>query len=399
MCSVFHASKPLSPVIIYLPSGPTLTNSYREEEDLVSSLQATSSATIARINYRASSTHQYPTPCHDVLFAFDWIVQNLVMDELGSSSPAPIGVCGQLIGGSLATMLALTECRLGERGIGAAAVNNPIVDWVFPDTLSSLNTSNPPEATGSDETSLLTDEQLGETQSVPTATKAASKRPRKKAKSMPLTAWQSYGNEAVISSTSLSTVRTSLFRRPEDFFDRFASPIHFFRSPHAQLLQPRGDDVPSPQQPKDHSCDMETQCTLDHYTKFTETLQIAPELPMLTKCRPYARSYPSAGIKLNLPVWNITTGSKSMLSDQTLELTKMLRRSIASQLLQSHTGRARWHDSEEKEKFQDLARKRVQLKIVEGSGLWTHQKDNVATASENQELGLWMKKMLEPLSA
>lgn len=37
------------------------------------------------------------------------------------------GVCGELAGGSLAAMLALTECN--PNGITAAALGNPIVDW------------------------------------------------------------------------------------------------------------------------------------------------------------------------------------------------------------------------------------------------------------------------------
>lgn len=96
-------------------------------------LRETAAATIARINYRASSEFQFPTPFHDVLFGWDWIRENLLLDKFDRSYLARLGVCGELIGGSLATMLALTECRIGESRIAAAAVNNPIADWVFRD--------------------------------------------------------------------------------------------------------------------------------------------------------------------------------------------------------------------------------------------------------------------------
>lgn len=381
--------------MIYLPSGPVLDNGEGDEEGLVSHLHTASSANIARINYRASSMHQYPTPYHDVLFGYDWILENLLKDEFDRNMLARLGVCGQLVGGSLATMLALTECRVGESRIGAAAINNPIMDWVFPEILPFVNPADLPEPIRPEETALPADEDLGDSLGTRTVPKAVRKLLKKKPKSMPLTPWQEYRDDAILSLQSLSAARSALFRRPEDYFDRFTSPIHFFRSPHAQLLLPEADDVSASHQ-SGQIQDMETQMALDHYATFHNTPKLAPELPILARCRAYARNYPPAGTKLSLPVWRITTGSKSMLSDQALELVKVLRRSIARQSLKSHTGRSRWHDSSEKASYEELAAERVHLSTIDSTGLWSHSTHNPDAISSIQESGLWIKEQLEP---
>jgi acetyl esterase/lipase len=131
-----------------------------EEHRVITTLRDSAGVTVARINYRASPDHQYPTPFHDMLFGWDWIRENLLVDEFKRPYLARLGVCGELIGGSLATMLALTECRLGESRIAAAAVNNPIVDWVFPDELPVVDPSELPEPMAPDETAFPADEDI-----------------------------------------------------------------------------------------------------------------------------------------------------------------------------------------------------------------------------------------------
>ena len=103
-----------------------------------------------------------------------------------------IGVCGELIGGSLATMLALTECRAQRPTIDAAAAGNPIGDW--------------------------------------TAIFAAD----------------SGDNTDALSETSLLKIRDQLFSKPEHFHDPFASPLLFFRTPSTSLPNPYSQQTSDP---------------------------------------------------------------------------------------------------------------------------------------------------------
>jgi acetyl esterase/lipase len=364
-----------------------------DEEDLVISLlRETTAATIARINYRASSTDQYPRPFHDALFGFDWIKENLLRDEFDRPYLARLGVCGELVGGSLATMLALTECRLGESRIGAAAVNNPIVDWVFPDELPVVDPAELPEPLAPDETAFPTDADIMASSQTVVEKKPTRKTRKRTPKPPPLTAWQRYGDNKIMPTLTLSAERDILFRRPEDYLDRFASPIHFFRSPHAQLLLPQQDDVSASSQP-DEFLDLEAQMSLHHYNLVNGKAPAAPEVPMLSRCRAYARNYPPAGSKIGLPAWNITTGTESPLSDQAAELTKVLRRSLARHALKSHAGRTRWHDASERKMYEEHAEESVLLTQASGLGLWTEH-DHDEWKENIQNVGEWMKKRL-----
>ena len=380
-----------------MPPGPVLPDCLDEEERVILTLRESSGATVVRINYRASSLHQYPTPCHDVLAGYDWIRENLLRDEFRRPCLAQLGVCGELVGGSLATMLALTECRLGESRVGAAAVNNPIVDWVFPDDLPFVAQSELPEPAAPDETAFPAGEDLGSPcatrEKVGKASKPVRKRQKRSRKSLPTTAWVAQGDNTALPALTLSGERDVIFRKPEDYFDRFASPIHFFRSPHAQLIFPQHEDITASKQP-DEIVDLETQMQLNHYASLGNNDTIEPALSTLARCRSYARNYPSAGTRLSLPVWNITYGLHSLLSDQAIELAKMTRRSIARQTLKAHSGRTRWHDATEKEKYDELAQERVQLNACEGTGLWTQQDDTPNWTANVQEIGAWMKHHL-----
>jgi acetyl esterase/lipase len=363
-----------------------------EEERVISVLRETAAATIARINYRASPLHQYPTPFHDVLFGWDWIRENLLVDEFQRPYLARLGVCGELIGGSLAAMLALTECRLGESRVAAAAVNNPIADWVFPDELPVVDPSELPEPMAPDETAFPADEDIMGSLQVPE--KKPRGRPRKRSPKAPsLTAWQRYGENNIIPALTLSAERDVLFRRPQDYLDRFASPIHFFRSPHAQLLLPQQDDMFASRQP-DEVLDIEAQMSLDHYNSVNHQASPAPEVPVLSRCRAYARNYPGAGTKLSLPSWTITTGTESPLSDQAAELTKVLRRSIARHALKAHAGRTKWYDATERKMFEEHAKEKILLNETPGVGLWTEHTDDRWKVNV-QNIATWMKERLD----
>lgn len=83
----------------------------------------------------------------------------------------------------MATTLALTECRTDENAaVVAAAVNNAVFDWINID----------------------------------------------KAADDSLKVGESHASRIV--SSELCRQRTVLFRKPEDYFDPFASPILFFRA-------------------------------------------------------------------------------------------------------------------------------------------------------------------------
>jgi acetyl esterase/lipase len=371
-----------------------LPDSLEDEERIISVLRETTAATIARINYRLSPAQQFPTAYHDVLFAYDWIRDHLVRDAFQRPYLARLGVCGELIGGSLATMLGLTECRLGETRIVVGAVNNPIVDWVFPDELPTVDPALLPEPLAPDETALPADEDPMAT--VETTVSDLTRKPRKRPPKAPvITAWQRYGDNPAIPTLTLSAERDVLFRKPEHTFDRFASPIHFFRSPHAQMTQPQQDDIFASRQPDD--LDIETQMSVDHYASVNTQPAPAPEpeLPMLTRCRAYTRHYPPAGTNLKLPQWYITTGDESPLLDQSTELTKMLRRSVARQALKTHSGRTRWHDANEKKMYEEQAEERVQLNTLSGIGLWTQHGEKEDSMHNVYDVGLWMRQRLD----
>lgn len=394
---VFHASEASSPTLIYLPPGPVVPENAEADEHVITALRASSAATIVRINYRASSQRQYPAPYHDVLYGYDWIQNNMLLDGTQKPYAARLGVCGELMGGSIATMLALTECRVGESRITAAAVNNPIVDWVFPDDLPHVSPSELPDPASGAETAFPADADMMASFSALKVgelpiTKAKRKR---KPKAVPLTSWQAWANDSTLPTLTLSAMRDVLFRRQDDIFDRFASPIHFFRSPHAQLILPQAVD--SALEQPDYALDVETQMSLSHYASFNSKSPEPLGSPELTRCRSYARVYPQAGTgKISLPVWNITTGSQSPLHDQAAELSKVLRRSIARHSMKSQTGRTRAHDPAEKQYYEEYAQERVLFDVHSDTGLWSQQIHTTAQRKHIENIGSWMRQRLAP---
>jgi hypothetical protein len=301
------------------------------------------------------------------------------------------------MGGSIATMLALTECRIGESRIVAAAVNNPIADWVFPDDLPAVSPSELPEPVAGEETAFpAEDDMMASFKALKVGEPPKPKAKRKrKPKAVPLTSWQAWVDNPVLPSLTLSAMRDVLFRRQEDMFDRFASPIHFFRSPHAQLLLSQAVDS-SLEQP-DYALDEETQMYLNHYASVNGKAPEPLGIPELTRCRSYARVYPQAGTgKISLPAWNITTGTQSPLHDQAAELSKVLRRSIARHAMKSQTGRTRAHGPDEKKFYEEYAEERVLFNAHSDTGLWTQQHLGSKGLPHIENIGSWMKQCLAP---
>jgi acetyl esterase/lipase len=367
-----------------------------EQEDVLAALAASSGSTIASINYRFSPQYPWPNPLHDVLHGYDWVLENLLPER---PALARIGVCGELVGGSLATTLALTECELGKSRIVAAAVNNPIADWVFPDDLPVGEPSQLPEPNAPEETSFPAGEDLmtwWSQQDAQQEQDASPKKSKKPPKPPPPTAWTSNSDNPVIPTLTLSGERDVLFRRLEHCFDRFASPIHFFRSPHGKLIYPQSDDVFASSSPTDlprDPLDVESRMDLDHYESFSDK-DGSPEVPTLVRCRAYARIYPSSSSNLSLPQWRVTAGTHSPLLDQARELSKMLRRGIARQTLRSRTSRVLWSDPNEKAKYEAYAESQVHLSSPEGVGLWTLP-ENQAWNTRLEQTGTWMRNILQ----
>ena len=128
--------------------------------------------------------YRYPTPVHDTLAGFDWVIQNL--------DPAQLSVLGKHIGGSLALMLSLTESKY----LHAVAALEPVCDWVELDEYCTVSTE-------------------GENENNHGST-------RRKAKAVK---WI-----APPDLVPLLKAREEFFHTPERYFDSFASPILLLRS-------------------------------------------------------------------------------------------------------------------------------------------------------------------------
>ncbi|KAH6685051.1 hypothetical protein F5X68DRAFT_269514 [Plectosphaerella plurivora] len=137
----------------------------------------------------------WPTPLHDLLFGYNWVLENLAP----SSGRRDIYVHGAYLGATLAASLALTECHRHERfAVRGLAAYNGIYNW----------------------TMFLPDHKINK----PTTG-------RKATPSLP---------PAAIEGTPLHTLRgemSTLFKGPSDLFDPFASPSLLFQT--AGLLVPQ----------------------------------------------------------------------------------------------------------------------------------------------------------------
>lgn len=278
---------------IYLPRGPILEDPEIDQLN-VSALQSILPCHVIQVNYRCSKLHQYPTPIHDVATGYDWIVSNLLprraITRVGRSEHVGrVAVCGELIGGQLAAMLALTECRIGEPGVVAAALNNPIVDWVaFQEEMQVWP-------------------------------------PVKKQNLSGLS----------LSVSELQKHRSQLFRKSAHYYDSFASPALLFRT--------AGTEVPgeSEKGPQDDEDDLDELARFEREDFFREQRALSAVQGLLEpthlsdvsapiiKKRKSSRRYPSKALGLQLPRFSITGGADSILSGQADELSQLLKQSFA----------------------------------------------------------------------
>jgi acetyl esterase/lipase len=261
---------PFSETTIYLPSGPFFQLHSDVDAGILSALRNSASATLVRINYRAGGPkHWFPNPIHDVLTGYDWIKDRIT--ETGHPKVG-IGVCGQLLGGSLGATLALTESRARNIRVTAAALNNPIIDWVVADR-EALELA------------------AGEQKDNALQVDGKAKRGRKKKKS-PGTSWTRYGDSEKLSAATVLAARKLLFKTADGYFDSFASPIHFLRTP--------GCTSPSDA----------TLGTVQHLT------------------RKSPRVFPPSDSDIFLPKMRVSSGNESVLLSQLEEFVDRLGKSL-----------------------------------------------------------------------
>ena len=327
--SIYHPPRP-SPhgsVIIYLPRGPLAS----PETNHLPSLALSSNSIIVRLNYRLSTQVPFPTPIHDVLAGYDWVREHLSMgtarleDTSDLSGLAKLGVCGEFIGGSLASMLALTECHSTKHGIIAGAIGNPIADW----------TSLSFEGRGADAIHARSASGSGSVLKELHASVALT-------------------SSEHLTVNSLISLREKIFPKEETFFDPFASPSLFFRTPSF--------DLPPPTQRFSFMDPTSNRESEDDTS------------PALVKKRRSHRKYPPLSSGLRIPRMRFEVGQKNVWKNQGLELAELTRRSVDL-----------WENEEQQESSHMHGKNRIDLVHRTESGLWGDK--------EIVEIGYWFAEV------
>ncbi len=309
---------------------------------------------MVRLDYRLSEQHPYPTPIHDVLAGYDWVQKHLARSTETSNgldqtvTYTKLGICGELIGGSLASMLALTECHDGKPGISGVAVGNPIVDWTSlfpaieeagPHPSASSAESLYPKLPGSQDIALVKG-----IASDPTTAKPANS----------------------ISMESLIALRSALFSKPETYFDPFISPLLFFRTP--------GYDLPP---------DLSAYAGLGLNAPDDDPQVEDPSLTPVKKRRSH-RKYPPGHATLRLPKMRVEVGKENVLRVQGLELVELARRSVG--LWEEGGKDSVWEEDGTTKLGTGVGKERVEVVEREGLGIWGER--------EMVEIGQWFGDIL-----
>lgn len=326
--------------------------------------------TVAKVNYRLSSSHPYPTPVHDVLAGYDWVQEHLLpkrsITRAGRAEHVGrVCVMGELVGGSLASMLALTECRKGEPGVVAAAINNPLADWVQPE--DEIDVTSP---------------------------KSSLARFGQKHDGLRL--------------DDLLRARGNFFPKPETYFDPFASPLLFFRTPGAAVPPNRRSEVD----------DLELLSAIEREDFHRQQMLLSGMSNVSLQdiasgkdevkpvARKASRLFPNKGLNLELPSLYVSAGNTSPLSDQAQELSQAMRKSIARQYRAKYSRRSGFghkmlmdHEAEQMDEEQRLeklaeeaeADEKVSISWSEGLGLW----DQTAAGRKGLEATTaWLREKL-----
>ncbi|KAK8152580.1 Alpha/Beta hydrolase protein [Phyllosticta citrichinensis] len=348
-----------SPILLYLPAGPLLADHARPDHDAqtVAALSAASGATVVCINYRLAEAHRFPTPVHDVLTAWDWVLHNLVE----SDNSARLGVCGELLGANLATTLALTECHDHGPAIAAAAVNNPLVDWILPPDL--LRSDDDDDDDGNNDES--DDGFLEQLQDIAGVSLAPGRRRRKQHRRP---SWDAHGDNPALPAAAVTRARAAFFHDQDGYFDPFASPIHFLRTPGlAFTALPKSDDAFASDW--DEEPPTQPPSTASPYHGLRATVE--------PRRRSY-RAYPPTAAGLRLPVMSVSAGEASPLRDQAEELVRLVQHSV-----KLDSGGSR-----------DEALNRCALMLRPGVGHWTGAHRAPDWRREVEALGAWFREVL-----
>ena len=315
--SIHHppSPSPTSPAIIYLPRGPLLATPAPPPAPRLATLATAANVTVVAVNYRLDPARRYPLPVHDVAAGYDWVVRHLVRGDNGhrdlDKAFGRVGLCGELIGGSLAAALALTECHTRRAGVRAAVLGNPVADWTAMCPVAAPGTA----AGGASRARTTTTRKR----------KAAATAPAK-------SSWEAFAPSPALPSAAVLRARNACFAAPEDYFDPFASPLLFFKTA-ATEVPPRVDPIDEVFAAWDLS------------------------LRAFEKKRRSARRHPGPDGLLRLPAARVWVGEECVLKDQGIELAQSIARS--NNLYGGPDG-----------KGEGTGWERVEVRVKEGLGLW-----------------------------
>ena len=217
-------------------------------------------------------------------------------------------------------MLALTECQY-TAGISALAVGNPILDWTAL-TQSDLGLDTP---------------QMGPQTGFFRKVRAFPK-----------------GTDKCLSPSGLHDIRDFFFWKAENYFDPFASPLLFFRTPSSEIPN-------------------EVAASTEH-----SLLNGGPEdenpLLLPAKKRTSARKYPPTDSNLLLPWTRVEVGKDYVLKDQGVDLVEYMRKSFRRSEVEGIV------DAKKAEK------RTFEIAETEGIGLWDYK--------HMLEIGRWFGEIL-----
>jgi len=197
-------------------------------------------------------------------------------------------------------MLAMTECRRGEQArISAAAVSNAVVDWVSPETF--LDDDKP--VTSTKKRSKKQDLKQHHQMQVPQAPP-------------PLT------------PSLLLKLRTQAFdpSKPSTYFDPFASPIHFLRTP--SLSCPPSTSPQASSDSADSTSDIDAQFAALLSLEFPSGPSPLTAPPPAERRRRTPLRWPPASALLIPPQLRVAAGKESALSAQAEEFAGLMRRAL-----------------------------------------------------------------------
>ena len=323
-------------------------------------------------------------------------------------------------------MLALTEARLGESRVVAVGVGNPIVDWVFPEEGARPLAARPSEApelgiTHPDIKRGAEDESAAQGKQGVVIKSTQEKQPKYKS------SWMRHSEIPPLDRTTMTNARTFCFpsAKPATYFDPFASPILFLRTP--------GADIPAS---REYTIEDDFQAlfgmqadealagiTTPGHIQIKQILLRSEEVKSTEERwrRKTTRHYPPAGMALRIPSVRIFAGRATVLADQASEMVRLIRKAEARMdvdqvgavdegLIEGVLGwnepsidgdgynRDRPAEAEDEEDEEDelvhrlrrvklATEKKIMLDMVDGDGLWCGEGGELDVTSVGKWIG------------